>query len=121
MSLFGLALGMGMLVDNATVVYENLTHKNLGPPGPAARERALAGTEEMVTPLIGATITNAIVFVPFLFLSKDIQDMFTDVAAAVGASLFASPGRFIDGGAPADGGDPLAGRAALAGGFNSMG
>ncbi|MBL0249921.1 MAG: efflux RND transporter permease subunit [Elusimicrobia bacterium] len=92
MSLFGLALGMGMLVDNATVVYENLTHKNLGPPGPAARERALAGTEEMVTPLIGATITNAIVFVPFLFLSKDIQDMFTDVAAAVGASLFASLG-----------------------------
>ncbi|MBK8651604.1 MAG: efflux RND transporter permease subunit [Elusimicrobia bacterium] len=38
MSLFGLALGMGMLVDNATVVYENLTHKNLGPPGPAARK-----------------------------------------------------------------------------------
>jgi HAE1 family hydrophobic/amphiphilic exporter-1 len=92
MSLFGLALGLGMLVDNATVVYENLTHKNLGPPGPAAREKALAGTQEMVTPLIGATITNAIVFVPFLFLSKDIQDMFTDVAAAVGASLFASLG-----------------------------
>lgn len=92
MSLFGLALGMGMLVDNATVVYENLSHKNLGPAGPAARDKALAGTEEMVTPLIGATITNAIVFVPFLFLSKDIQNMFTDVAAAVGASLFASLG-----------------------------
>jgi multidrug efflux pump subunit AcrB len=52
----------------------------------------LAGTEEMVVPLIGATVTNAVVFVPFLFLSKDIQNMFTDVAAAVGASLFASLG-----------------------------
>jgi HAE1 family hydrophobic/amphiphilic exporter-1 len=92
MSLFGLALGLGMLVDNATVVYENLSHRDLGSPGPVARSRALAGTEEMVVPLIGATVTNAVVFVPFLFLSKDIQNMFTDVAAAVGASLFASLG-----------------------------
>jgi multidrug efflux pump subunit AcrB len=37
-------------------------------------------------------VTNAVVFVPFLFLSQDIQNMFTDVAAAVGASLFASLG-----------------------------
>lgn len=92
MSLFGLALGLGMLVDNATVVYENLSHRDLGPPGEPARARALAGTEEMVVPLIGATVTNAVVFVPFLFLSKEIQNMFTDVAAAVGASLFASLG-----------------------------
>jgi hypothetical protein len=33
MSLFGLALGLGMLVDNATVVYENLSHQRPGFPG----------------------------------------------------------------------------------------
>jgi HAE1 family hydrophobic/amphiphilic exporter-1 len=92
MSLFGLALGLGMLVDNATVVYEHINELGLPPPGPAAREAALKATEEMVIPLIGGTVTNAIVFVPFLFLSREIQLMYTDVAAAVGASLFASLG-----------------------------
>lgn len=91
MSLFGLALGLGMLVDNATVIFERITHGGPLPPDrPGRIARALEAAQSMVLPLIGATVTNAIVFVPFLFLSPDIQKTYTDVAAAVGASLFAS-------------------------------
>ncbi|MBI4395529.1 MAG: efflux RND transporter permease subunit, partial [Elusimicrobia bacterium] len=92
MSLFGLALGIGMLVDNATVVYENIMSRFKEHPELPRMETALKATEEMVIPLIGATVTNAVVFVPFMFLSKDIQRLYMDVAAAVGASLFASMG-----------------------------
>lgn len=91
MSLFGLALGMGMLVDNAIVVYENILH-NRELTGPVAdpAAQAMEATEQMVMPMIGATVTNAVTFLPFLFLSKSLQLMYWDVAAAVGASHFAS-------------------------------
>jgi HAE1 family hydrophobic/amphiphilic exporter-1 len=91
MSLFGLALGMGMLVDNAIVVYENILHcrEQTGPVADPAAQ-AMAATEQMVLPMIGATVTNAVTFLPFIFLSKNLQLMYWDVAAAVGASHFAS-------------------------------
>jgi hydrophobic/amphiphilic exporter-1 (mainly G- bacteria), HAE1 family len=92
MSLFGLALGIGMLVDNSIVVFQNIMDHHRENPGVSSAELTLRASEEMVKPLIGATVTNAVVFVPFLFLSKDIQMMYADVAAAVGASLFASLG-----------------------------
>jgi multidrug efflux pump subunit AcrB len=91
MSLFGLALGMGMLVDNAIVVYENILHarETTGPvDDPAAQ--AMTAAEEMALPMIGAAVTNAVTFLPFIFLSKNLQLMYWDVAAAVGASQFAS-------------------------------
>lgn len=91
MSLFGLALGMGMLVDNAIVVYENILHAReiTGPVADPAAQ-AMIATEQMVMPMIGATVTNAATFLPFIFLSKSLQLMYWDVAAAVGASQFAS-------------------------------
>lgn len=85
MSLFGLALGMGMLVDNGIVVFEHLSARR-----PRDAEEAADAAEELVVPLIGATVTNAVVFVPFLFLSRRLQLMYNDVAAAVAAALFAS-------------------------------
>jgi HAE1 family hydrophobic/amphiphilic exporter-1 len=90
MSLFGLALGMGLVVDNAVVVYENILRRRSERPGDSPDRIARSATEEMVLPLIGATATNAASFVPFLFLSKKLQLTYTDVAAAVGAGLFAS-------------------------------
>lgn len=91
MSLFGLALGMGMLVDNAIVVYENILHsRELAGPVADPAAQAMVATQQMVLPMIGATVTNAVTFLPFIFLSKNLQLLYWDVAAAVGASLFAS-------------------------------
>lgn len=91
MSLFGLALGMGMLVDNAIVVYENILHAR-ETSGPVADPPAQAqrSAEQMVMPMIGATVTNVVAFLPFIFLSKRLQLLYWDVAVAVGATLFSS-------------------------------
>ncbi len=92
MSLFGLALGIGMLVDNAVVVYENVSEKAARAGGRFAPDDVARAAESMTGPLIGATLTNVVVFAPFLFLSPELRRMYADAGAGVAASLFASLG-----------------------------
>lgn len=92
MSLFGLALGIGMLVDNAVVVYENISEKAGRRGGWFAAEDVVRAAEAMTGPLVGATLTNVVVFAPFLFLSPELRRMYADAGAGVAASLFASLG-----------------------------
>ncbi|MGQ0644742.1 MAG: efflux RND transporter permease subunit [Elusimicrobiota bacterium] len=90
MSLFGLAVGIEMLVDNAVVVQEAIDEKRKLHPAMRPEQAAAEAAEEAASPLAGATLTNALVFAPFLFLAKDVQRLYSDVGAAVAASLFAS-------------------------------
>lgn len=85
MSLFGLALGIGLLVDNAILVHESLARES-----PLTSETAVRACQNVLSPLVGSTLATAVAFSPLLFLSHDVQRLYGDVAASVGASLFSS-------------------------------
>ncbi len=88
MSLGGLALGVGMLVDNAIVVLENIErHLRLGAPPAEAAER---GTHEVLGAITGSTLTTLAVFIPFLFSVGIAAKMFSQLGVAITASLLAS-------------------------------
>lgn len=88
MSLGGLALGVGMLVDNAIVVLESIfkkREKGLGPV-PAAHE----GASEVGMAVIASTLTTVAVFLPVVFLEGIAAQLFKDQALTVSFSLLAS-------------------------------
>ncbi|CEA02026.1 Swarming motility protein SwrC [Jeotgalicoccus saudimassiliensis] len=88
MTLGGLALGIGMLVDNSVVVIENIyRHLSMGKnPGKAASD----GTKEVASAIIASTLTTAAVFAPVVFVSGLVGQLFTPLAITVVFSLFAS-------------------------------
>lgn len=88
MTLGGLALGIGMLVDNSVVVIENIyRHLSMGKnPKKAAGE----GTKEVASAIIASTLTTAAVFAPVVFVSGLVGQLFTPLAITVVFSLFAS-------------------------------
>ncbi|RMD88252.1 MAG: efflux RND transporter permease subunit [Calditrichaeota bacterium] len=88
MSLGGLALGIGMLVDNAIVVLESIDRyrkKNLTP-----EEAADRGTTEVGKAIIASTLTTVCVFVPIIFVEGIAGQLFNDQALTVTFSLLAS-------------------------------
>ena len=91
-SLAGLAFAVGMLVDNAVVVLENVfRHYQMGhSPAKAAR----LGVNEVWGAVLASTLTTLAVFLPVLFLQGEAGQLFADIAlaisAAVGISLFVS-------------------------------
>ncbi len=88
MSLGGLALGVGMLVDNAIVVMEAIfQHRERGESPLAA---ALAGTQEVGKAVVAATLTTVVVFVPVVFVEGIAAQIFRDQALTVSFSLMAS-------------------------------
>jgi HAE1 family hydrophobic/amphiphilic exporter-1 len=88
MSLGGLALGVGMLVDNSIVVLENIfRHRERGLHGAAA---AAVGTEEVISAIIGATLTTVAVFGPIIYVQGVAGQLFGAVSYAVSFSLLAS-------------------------------
>lgn len=88
MTLGALALGIGMLVDNAIVVIENIErHLTMGKdPKQAASE----GTKEVGGAITASTLTTLAVFVPVIFISGLIGEIFTEFALTISFSLFAS-------------------------------
>ncbi len=88
MSLGGLALGVGMLVDNAIVVLESIdryNRRNLSP-----EEAADKGTAEVGQAVIASTLTTICVFVPIIFVQGIAGQLFNDQALTVTFSLLAS-------------------------------
>ncbi len=84
----GLALGVGMLVDNAIVVLENIyRHREEGRPG---REAALVGSREVATAITASTLTTIAVFVPVLFIGGYSAQQFQQLAWVVSFSLLCS-------------------------------
>jgi multidrug efflux pump len=86
--LFSMILVVGMLVDNAVVVVENIyRHREEGEDGETAASRA---TAEVVAPVVVSTITTCVAFAPLLFWPGIIGDFFSYLPATVILGLTAS-------------------------------
>ncbi|MCP1102829.1 multidrug efflux pump subunit AcrB [Aequitasia blattaphilus] len=87
-SLSGLALGVGMLVDNSIVVIENIYRmRNEGIP---AKEAAIKGATEVGSAIIASTLTTVCVFLPIVFTTGITRQLFVDMGLTVAYSLLAS-------------------------------
>jgi HAE1 family hydrophobic/amphiphilic exporter-1 len=87
-TLSGLVLAFGLLVDNSIVVMENIYHKLQ--KGIPLKEAAYEGGREMIQPVIAATFTTCIVFLPFLDLQGDKSLYWEPLALVVSAALISS-------------------------------
>ncbi|MBK9317239.1 MAG: efflux RND transporter permease subunit [Acidobacteria bacterium] len=88
MSFGGLALGVGMLVDNAIVVLENIfRHREYGM---THKEAAVAGSSEVSSAIVSSTLTTVAVFVPLVFLTGMTGMTFKELSYVVTFSLMAS-------------------------------
>ena len=88
MTLGGLALAVGLLIDQSIVVLENIMrHLHLGK---SASEAALDGAQEVAMPVLVASLTIAIVFFPVIFLSGVARFLFTPLALSVVFAITAS-------------------------------
>ena len=88
MTLGGLALAVGILVDDATVEIENI-HRNLG-LGKRLVQAILDGAQQIATPAFVSTLSICIVFVPVVFLTGPAKYLFTPLAMAVVFAMLAS-------------------------------
>ncbi|SHN00636.1 Multidrug efflux pump subunit AcrB [Cyclobacterium lianum] len=87
-SLSGLALGLGMLIDNAIIVLDNISRKNR--EGLSLFESCVRGVNEVMSALISSVLTTLAVFVPLVFLSGIAGALFFDQAVSVAAILSVS-------------------------------
>lgn len=88
MSLGGLALGVGMLVDNAIVVIENIfRHREMGK---SAEIAATEGAEEVSNAIVASTLTTIAVFLPMIFVVGVAGQLFKELAFTVTFSLIGS-------------------------------
>lgn len=87
-SLSGLAVGVGMLVDNSIVVIENIYR--LRNKGVSAIQAAVTGARQVSGAIIASTLTTICVFVPIVFIEGITRQLFVDMALTIGYSLFAS-------------------------------
>ena len=88
MSLSGLALGIGMLVDNAIVVLESINKKR--EEGLELFEASYQGSREVVPAVIASTLTTVAVFFPLTFIEGNLGDLLFDQAFTVSTSLLIS-------------------------------
>ena len=87
-SLSGLALGVGMLVDNSIVVIENIYHmRHLGVPSAKA---AIEGAKQVAGAIFASTLTTICVFLPIVFTEGISRQLFTDMGLTIAYSLTAS-------------------------------
>ena len=87
-SLSGLALGIGMLVDNSIVVIENIYR--MRKEGLSAREAAIKGAGEVAGAIMASTLTTVCVFLPIVFTEGITRQLFVDMGLTIGYSLLAS-------------------------------
>lgn len=87
-SMGGLALGIGMLVDNAVVVIENIYR--MIAEGKPRREASIQGAKQVAGAITSSTITTVAVFLPIVFIEGMIADIFMSMALTIAFSLGAS-------------------------------
>lgn len=88
MTLGGLALGAGMLIDNAIVVMENI-YRNLE-NGLSPKEAAIKGTSEVAGAITSSTLTTIVVFLPIVYIQGAAGELFKEQAWTVSFSLLSS-------------------------------
>jgi len=89
MTLGGLALGVGMMVDNSIVVLENIFRRRdeLGEP---IQEAAVSGTAEVGPAIVASTVTTLVIFLPLAFVGGVSGVLFKDLAVVIAFSLTCS-------------------------------
>jgi HAE1 family hydrophobic/amphiphilic exporter-1 len=88
LTMMGLAMGFGLVVDNAIVVLENIfRYRRLGMP---ALEAAEYGARSVVLPILAATATTIVVLIPFVYLQGEQRIYYVPLATVVGLALIAS-------------------------------
>ncbi len=95
MSLLGVALGIGRMVDDSIVVFENILHRYQLRVAAGDRnfdkvEVAIDATREMALAVASSTLILVVIFVPIVLFSEDIRKQFADVAFTVIVSLLCS-------------------------------
>ena len=88
-SLSGLALGVGMLVDNAIVVIENI-YRMRNEEGAGVKEAAINGAKEVAGAIVASTLTTVCVFLPIVFTQGITKQLFVDMGLTIAYSLLAS-------------------------------
>ena len=88
LTLMGLAMGFGLIVDNSIVVLENVYRRWQG--GEAAPVAAEQGARDVVLPILASTATTLIVFVPFVYLQGELRIYYVPLAIVVALTLVAS-------------------------------
>jgi multidrug efflux pump subunit AcrB len=87
-SLSGLALGIGMLIDNSIVVIDNITRKNR--EGSDLLDSTVNGTNEVMAPVISQVLTTVAVYLPLLMLNGLTSSLISDQSIALTISLSVS-------------------------------
>ena len=87
-SLSGLILALGMMIDNSIIVTENISQYR--ERGYSIRRAAIAGTSEVITPMLSSSLTTVAVFVPLIFMSGIAGALFYDQAFSVTVGLLVS-------------------------------
>lgn len=88
-SLSGLALGVGMLVDNSIVVIENI-YRMRNEEGASAKTAAIEGARQVSGAIFASTLTTVCVFLPIVFTEGITRQLFVDMGLTIGFSLLAS-------------------------------
>jgi HAE1 family hydrophobic/amphiphilic exporter-1 len=88
LTLMGLAMGFGLMVDNAIVVLENIHRR--WQRGESASTASVEGTREVVLPILAATGTTLIVLMPFVYMQGELRSYYVPLALVVGVALLAS-------------------------------
>ena len=88
MSLSGLALGIGMLVDNSIVVIENIYR--LRSKGVGAARAAVQGTKQVAGAIIASTLTTVCVFLPMVFTAGTVRELMMPISLTIKFTLAAS-------------------------------
>lgn len=87
-SLAGLILSVGMMVDNSIIVIDNITQR--WERGDTLEDAVAIGSGEVFAPMLSSILTNCAVFVPLVFLSGIAGEIFFDQAVAITVGLFSS-------------------------------
>lgn len=87
-SLSGLVLGIGLMIDNAIIVIDNITQYK--EKGVALAKSCVLGTNEVFRPLLSSALTTCAVFLPLIFISGTTGALFYDQAMAISIGLFIS-------------------------------
>ena len=87
-SISGLILALGMMIDSAIIITENISQYREN--GASIEEACIKGTSEVITPMLSSTLTTIAVFAPLIFMSGIAGALFVDQAFSVSTGLLVS-------------------------------
>ncbi|MBN1823062.1 MAG: efflux RND transporter permease subunit [Endomicrobiales bacterium] len=90
MSLGGLTVGIGLVVDNSNIVLENILHVYHKDPARDKKEVVFQATKEVVGPILSSTLTTISIFLPFIFVTGMAGQLFKQLALTITFSMLAS-------------------------------